>query len=81
MRSYALADRLQGFEPIAQGRRMNTRAFKGAMIDADKDIGLAFFQCNRRGRIGAPHNIGLLRNNRAIMGFGSVWMAGPLGSL
>jgi hypothetical protein len=51
------------------------------MIDADKDIGLAFVQRNRRGRIGTPHEIGLLRSNDAVMGLGSVRMAGPLWSL
>ena len=51
------------------------------MIDADKDIGLAFLQGDGCGRIGAPHEIGLLRNNGAIMGFGSVRVAGSLGSL
>ena len=33
------------------------------MINTDKDVGLAFLQGDRRGRIRAPHDIGLLRDN------------------
>ena len=39
---------------VALGRRMESRAFKSAMIDADKDIGLPFVQGDCCGRIGAP---------------------------
>ena len=46
-----------------------------------KDIGLSFFHGDRRGRIGAPHDIRLLGDNRTIVGFGSVRMASPLRSL
>jgi len=78
---HALADRLQGFKSVARSGRMNPRAFEGAMIDTDKAIGLAFFQRTRRGCISAPHEVGLLCDNGAIMGFRSVRLAGPLGNL
>jgi len=54
--------------------RHGSRAFKGTMIDADKDMRLAFFQGDRRRRIGAPHHVGLLGDNRTVVGFGAVRM-------
>ena len=53
----ALAQRFEGFEPLAVRRGMNPDALGRAVINRREDRGGAVDERHRRGRVGAPHHV------------------------
>ena len=52
---------------VSRLRGVNANALAGAMVDRDKHGGRTFFDRECLSQVGAPHLIGLLSRNRAIV--------------
>jgi len=60
---------------------MDAHTFAAIVIHRHKDGSVTILNGHCTGQVSAPHNIGLVRDNRTIMGLGTVWMSCPLGRL
>lgn len=67
----ALTDRLKRFKTGGPLGRMDAHAFCRAVIHRGEDRDRAFLERVDAGRIGAPHLIGSLRNDRPVMNAGA----------
>jgi hypothetical protein len=63
----ALPDRLERLKTISRLRGVNAHALARAMADRDKHGGCTFFDRECLSYVGAPHLIGFLGRNRAIV--------------
>src|SRR5690606_29111624 len=76
----ALPNRLECLETRGSPGRMDTHALCSAMIHCREDRDRAFFECLDAGRIGAPHLVGSVRDNRPVVNTGPKHSTWPRGS-
>jgi hypothetical protein len=77
----ALAEWFQGLEAVARLRGVQADALPGAVVDGHEDEDLALVGGDGRGRVGPPHLVGSLGDDRAVMGLGSMGPADPVRGL
>jgi len=76
----ALPNWLECLETRGSPGRMDTHALCSAMIHCREDRDRAFFECLDAGRIGAPHLVGSVRDNRPVVNTGPKHSTWPRGS-
>jgi len=76
----ALPNWLECLETRGSSGRMDTHALCSAMIHCREDRDRAFFECLDAGRIGAPHLVGSVRDNRPVVNTGPKHSTWPRGS-
>src|SRR5262249_59442046 len=79
--AHALAERLQRLEAVAREGGVDADALAGAMVHRHEDTDLTVLGGHRGGHVGAPHLVGVFRDDGPIMGLGAVGMSDPLRGL
>ena len=64
----ALSDRLESLKAVGRLGGVNAHTLARAVVDRDKHGGSALVDRGCHSQVGAPHLIGLLGRNRAIVG-------------
>jgi hypothetical protein len=65
----SLPDRFRSLVPVALAGGVDAQALAGAMVDREEDVGLALGR-QRAGLVGAPHLIGLVGGDPAVVDLG-----------
>lgn len=59
---------LEGLDAISHPSGVAAHARGGAVVDGNEDGGLAFLRRHGADGFGAPHDVGLVDGNRAVVG-------------